>query len=56
MRAAAAKTYLAVDNTKLGKVSFVKLFDLEGVAGVITENTPETKWIEHFRANRVEIY
>jgi len=56
MRRAATKTYFAIDNTKFGKVSFVRLADLRDIDGVITETEPNQIWQETFRANNIAFY
>ena len=56
MRAAAQKTYIAVDSTKFDKVSFVKLADLRDINGVITEHPPSETWQDTFQKNNISLH
>ena len=56
MQAAAKKTYVAVDGTKFGKVSFVKLADWRDVDGVVTDVLPDAVWQEFFRTSNIKLY
>ncbi|MBQ9747648.1 MAG: DeoR/GlpR transcriptional regulator [Clostridia bacterium] len=53
--ASADKKVLAVDSSKFGKCSFVKVCDLDDVDVVVTNAKPSEEWIAYFREHRVEL-
>ena len=52
----ARKVFLAVDNTKFDKVSFVKFSEISEIDAVVTDAEPNDEWKALFAANNVELY
>ena len=52
----ARKVILAVDHTKLDKISFVRFGTLEDVDIVVTDREPEEKWKRFFEEKGIELY
>ena len=47
---AARQSILALDNTKLDKISFVQVAPLEQIDTVITSSKPDQEWLDYFHA------
>ena len=52
----AKKVFLAVDNTKFDKTSFVRLANIGEVDAVVTDREPSEEWKSYFASNNVELY
>ena len=52
----AKKVFLAVDNTKFDKTSFVRLTNIGEVDAVVTDKEPSEEWKSYFASNNVELY
>jgi DeoR/GlpR family transcriptional regulator of sugar metabolism len=52
----AKKVFLAVDNTKFDKTSFVRLANIGEVDAVVTDKEPSEEWKSYFASNNVELY
>ena len=52
----AKKVFLAVDNTKFDKTSFVRLANIGEVDCVVTDKEPSDEWKSYFASNNVELY
>jgi DeoR/GlpR family transcriptional regulator of sugar metabolism len=49
------KVFLLADHTKFDKISFVKLFEYENIAYLITDKEPKEEWINFLRSYNIEI-
>ena len=49
------KVFLLVDHTKFGKLAFTKLFDLDQVDVVITDQRPDDEWVDWLSANHITL-
>ena len=52
----AKKVFLAVDNTKFDKTSFVRLANISEVDAVVTDKEPNDEWKNYFTSCNVELY
>lgn len=52
----AKKVFLAVDNTKFDKTSFVRLANISEVDAVVTDKEPNDEWKNYFISCNVELY
>lgn len=51
----AQKTYLLLDSTKFGKMSFVNITGFENIDGIFTDKKLPGKWEQFCRENNIEI-
>lgn len=49
------KVILLADHTKLGRVAFMKLTDLEAIDVVVTDQKPSDEWLRLFGRNNIEV-
>ena len=52
----AKKIYLAVDNTKFDKTSFVRFAEISDIHAVVTDTEPSEEWKTYLAGNNVELY
>ena len=52
----AKKIYLAVDNTKFDKTSFVRFAEISDIDAVVTDVEPSEEWKKYLSGNNVELY
>lgn len=52
----ARKTFLAVDNTKFDKTSFVRFAEISDIDAVVTDVEPSREWKNYLAENNTELY
>jgi len=55
MMEASGEVILAADQSKFGRVSFVRLADIGRVSAVLTDTAPDDKWMEYFDKKNVKV-
>ncbi len=53
--AAADRKVLAVDSTKFDKISFVRVCDIGEVDVVVTDEQPDTRWVDYLKDKNIEL-
>ncbi len=55
MLEAANQKILAVDQSKLGKISFTKIEDLSNINQIVTDREPNDQWMKIFEAAQIQV-
>lgn len=50
------KAILLADHTKLGRVAFMKLTELDSIDVIVTDRKPSDEWMRLFQRNQIEVH